>query len=179
MGQGTLSMNSRVAVVVSHPIQHFCPLYRALAQSGRVDLKVFFGSKDGLNGYFDPGFNRVIQWEGDLVAGFPHEFLPGAGKVSVTGSVDSPHVASVLSAFDPDVVLVYGFWHGISRRAISWARSHGRQHRLTGPGGPRSRARPPLGLQHAPLPTDITGAAPGGPSGHGRSGPPYPEEIES
>ena len=72
----------RVAIVGSHPIQHFCPFYRALAADKRVEAKVFFASMAGAVPYVDCGYGKAIRWDGDLTAGFTHEFLPGAVRRS-------------------------------------------------------------------------------------------------
>ena len=40
---------TRFALVVSHPIQHFTPFYRALAQCEGITLKVFFCCRVGLS----------------------------------------------------------------------------------------------------------------------------------
>ena len=37
----------RLAIVVSHPIQHFCPMYRSIAADPRVDLLVIFAEERG------------------------------------------------------------------------------------------------------------------------------------
>ena len=37
----------KLVIVVSHPIQHFVPFYRALAQEDSIDLTVIFCSRIG------------------------------------------------------------------------------------------------------------------------------------
>ena len=58
-----MSRMLRVAVVVSHPIQHFCPRYLSWAKLPNVDLKVFFASDYGLSTYGDAGFDRDVKWD--------------------------------------------------------------------------------------------------------------------
>ena len=116
-------MLPRVAIVVSHPIQHFCPLYRCIADSGKVQLKVYFASYAGLQPFFDRDFDRTVQWQSDLVSGFDHEFLPGSTSVIDShSSLSSAHLSLQLAAFNPDVVVVYGYGRPISRAAIRWAK---------------------------------------------------------
>jgi glycosyltransferase involved in cell wall biosynthesis len=115
----------RVGIVVSHPIQHFCPLYRALAASGAIDLRVFFASDAGAKSYFDKDFGQAIRFQSDLLAGFNYEFLPGY-VTDVKGKIDNPHVGERLSAFNPDVVQAYGYRYPLSRHAVRWARQAGR-----------------------------------------------------
>jgi glycosyltransferase involved in cell wall biosynthesis len=117
----------RVAIVASHPIQHFCPLYTALAADGRIQLKVFFGSTAGVRPYYDPDFAKTIQWAGTLLDGYDSEFLPGADAEEPPRGVEGRGLGARLRAWDPDAVHVNGFGHGISRRGFLWARTHGRK----------------------------------------------------
>jgi glycosyltransferase involved in cell wall biosynthesis len=117
----------RVAIVVSHPIQHYCPFYEALAADGRLQLKVFFASTAGVRGYFDPEFGRKIQWSQNLTEGYQFEFLPGAAAADPAVAIDNPALNARLKEWNPSVVQVYGFHHGISRRALLWAKRNRRR----------------------------------------------------
>jgi len=111
---------TRLAVVVSHPIQHFCPQYSNWSALPGVNLRVFFASRHGLTAYHDKNFDRVVQWEG-LNLDFPHEFLPGSEGKSIGAWIDAPLLESRLAEFAPDVVQVYGYSQKLQRRALSWA----------------------------------------------------------
>lgn len=119
----------RLAIVVSHPIQHFVAFYRALAGHPRIDLKVFYAARIGVERYFDDEMLTEIKWEMDLLSDYPHEFLPGAETVKEIsfGSIDSTGLAATLDDFDPDAVVVYGYTQGNSWRAMIWARQNGRR----------------------------------------------------
>lgn len=121
----------KLAIVVSHPIQHFCPQYSSWARSGLVDIQVIFASRHGLDPYHDKNFGREIQWQG-LKLDFPHEFLPGAGDRSPGPRLDCSEVVDSLAACDPDIVLVYGYIQPLQRRAMRWTKSNGKQLVLIG-----------------------------------------------
>jgi glycosyltransferase involved in cell wall biosynthesis len=112
----------RLAIVVSHPIQHFVSFYRAIAALQGVDLKVIYGSRKGLKPYFDTEMNATLSWKMDLLSGYSHLFLPGAHDATDRDHVDDPALAAALDAYDPDAVLIYGYRHGISLRALAWCR---------------------------------------------------------
>ena len=114
----------RLAIVVSHPIQYFCPQYSSWARLGGVDLRVFFASRQGIETYRDEGFAAPVQWEG-LALDFPHEFLPGAADRTVTAALDAPAVEQRLAAFRPHALCVYGYAQRLQRRAAAWARRAG------------------------------------------------------
>ena len=122
----------RLSVVVSHPIQHFCPLYRALAADGRLDLKVFFASDAGKAPYFDPEFGRQMDWGADITDGFEHEFLPGFKTYDFVSEGRSPALAKRLAEFNPDVVQLYGYGRKLSRQALLWAKRNRRQSLMVG-----------------------------------------------
>ena len=66
----------RLAILNSHPIQYFAPLYRRLAQEPDIDLTVYFGDDWGTKASFDPGFGQEIVWDVPLTEGYKHKFLP-------------------------------------------------------------------------------------------------------
>jgi len=72
-GRGSFS----VAVLNSHPIQYFAPLYRRLAAEPDIELTVYFGSRAGLDTYRDQGFGgETFAWDVPLVDGYDHLFVP-------------------------------------------------------------------------------------------------------
>ena len=112
----------RVATVVSHAVQHFCPQYTSWAKLPTVDLRVFLASDQGLSAYVDEGFGREVKWDG-IRLDFPHEFLRDAAGRAVSDRIDAPDLAERLSTFSPDVLVVYGYAQRLQRRAVRWARS--------------------------------------------------------
>lgn len=120
--KASLGRKTRVAIVVSHPIQHFAPLYRALAKRPELTLKVFFCSRIGVMPYFDPGFGVEFRWDADLLSGYASAFLARSEQVKSVDfwSVYSPDLESRLDEFCPDVVQVYGYAHRLALQAIYW-----------------------------------------------------------
>lgn len=118
----------RLAIVVSHPIQHFVPLYRALAASEDIALRVFYASRIGLERYYDAEMKTEIAWSMDLLSGYDHVFLPGAEAIREVSfrSMNSPGLAAALDAFDPDAVMIYGYAQINALRAMAWTRRNRR-----------------------------------------------------
>ncbi|MFK5979029.1 MAG: glycosyltransferase family 4 protein [Rhizobiaceae bacterium] len=114
----------KLAIVVSHPIQHFAPFYRALAAHPKIDLIVIYASKIGTKPYFDKGMNTEISWNMDLLGGYEHVFLPEADKItsSTPFGVNNPSVSAALGRIKPDAVLIYGYNQITSLRALWWCR---------------------------------------------------------
>ena len=117
---------SRLAVVVSHPIQYYAPLWRALAREPGLDLKVFFATRVGLDKTYDVEMRTELAWATDLTAGYPHEFLPEAATFGRTGfHVDNPGVGAALSRFSPDAAVLHGYGSKTLLRALVWSKLHG------------------------------------------------------
>lgn len=112
----------RIAVVISHPIQHFAPLHRKLASLGGIELKVFFCANWGAQPHFDREFGIELKWDIPLLDGYAFEFLPGEEGVKWLGftGCDNPSIGSALQVFQPDVVQVFGYAHRTMWRTIDW-----------------------------------------------------------
>lgn len=131
-----MTAKPRLAIVVSHPIQHFVHLYRALAARGDVEVHVLFCSKIGLKSYFDKEMNTTIAWAGDMVAGYGHEFLPESDSIDTGGffAINNPSVGAALARFKPDAVMLYGYAQVTPLRALAWCRFKGVPVLMTGDG---------------------------------------------
>ena len=117
----------RLAIVVSHPIQHFTPFYRALAEESGVTSRVFFASRIGLERYHDAEMKADIAWSMNLTDGYDHEFLPGANRIKHVAplAVNNDGVGAALDRFAPDSLLLYGYNLLTTLKALLWARRRG------------------------------------------------------
>ncbi len=114
---------SRLAVVVSHPIQYYAPLWRALAQAPGVECHVIFATRVGLDSTYDAEMKTHLAWATDLTGGYSHEFLPEAARFPRTGfHVDNPSVGAALTRFRPDAVLLHGYGSRTLLRALVWCK---------------------------------------------------------
>ncbi len=64
-----------LVILTSHPIQYQAPLWRALARAG-VKFEVWFLTPHGQQASYDAEFGRTFAWDVDLLAGYPHRFVP-------------------------------------------------------------------------------------------------------
>jgi glycosyltransferase involved in cell wall biosynthesis len=117
----------RFAAVISHPIQHYSPVFRALAKVPGLAVKVFYFCDHGIRESFDPGFGQAFKWDVPLLDGYDYEFLrPGYSPASFGfREVDSPDLARRLDDWRPHALWVHGYGQGISWRALRWAKRNG------------------------------------------------------
>jgi glycosyltransferase involved in cell wall biosynthesis len=115
----------RIAIVVSHPIQHFCPQYVSFANHPGVQCKVFFGSALGLKKYADPNFKREISWGNLQLDRFDHVLLNGEEVLQADKKLDALSLDAELEKYQPELIIIYGYFQRLQQRAHKWARKHG------------------------------------------------------
>jgi len=111
----------KIALVVSHPIQHFCPQYVSFAENKQIEFKVFFASTLGFKKYTDPSFKKEISWNNLNLDQFQHEFLNGEKVIKVDKNIDAISLNTALDQFSPQLVIGYGYFQRLQRRAKKWA----------------------------------------------------------
>ncbi len=114
----------RICVVISHPIQHFCPMFVSWAKNPEICLKVFFASNIGLQSYKDENFDREIKWGSLYLDDFPHLFLNGNNTLPIDGRLDAENLEMELLKFQPDIVVQYGRNYNFNSRLRKWALSN-------------------------------------------------------
>jgi glycosyltransferase involved in cell wall biosynthesis len=72
-----------LAILTSHPIQYQVPLWRALAADGRVRFEVWYLTPHAVRPCIDREFGETFAWDEDLLAGYPHRFVPIAPNWSI------------------------------------------------------------------------------------------------
>lgn len=103
--------NCRLAIIVSHPIQYYSPLFKELAKE--INLKVFYGFNPTSEQQGADGFGISFKWDIDLFDGYQYEFLENISKrpsSSYRGGCDTPDVDETLQRYDPTHVVTFG-WH--------------------------------------------------------------------
>jgi len=70
----------KLAILNTHPIQYFAPLYKRLAKEENIDLTVYYCSRWGVNEYIDPQFNTTVKWDIPLLDGYNYKFLKNLRK---------------------------------------------------------------------------------------------------
>jgi glycosyltransferase involved in cell wall biosynthesis len=103
---------TRLAFVVSHPIQYYAPLYQRLARRDDLSIKVFFTWHAGHAPVVDRGFGRAVAWDIPLTEGY--EFALVANVSADPGThhffgLRNPSLVEEVMAWQPDVVHITGW----------------------------------------------------------------------
>jgi glycosyltransferase involved in cell wall biosynthesis len=67
-----------LAIVSTHPIQYQTPIWRALAEDGRVPFEVWYVTRHGVEASLDREFGTTFRWDIDTLSGYPYQFLESA-----------------------------------------------------------------------------------------------------
>ena len=104
----------KLAIIISHPIQYYAPVFQMLAERKKVTAKIFYCWEGLLNGGFDSGFGQTIRWDVSLLNGYDYEFVPNYAKDPGTDNfwgLNNPSLISRVEGWHPDAILVFGWSH--------------------------------------------------------------------
>jgi glycosyltransferase involved in cell wall biosynthesis len=103
----------RLAIISTHPVQYYAPVFRSIAASGTVQPRVFYTWSQAEEGtIFDPGFGVELKWDIPLLDGYEYEFVPNVAQHPGTGrftGLRNPTLVQAIEQWRPDAILVYGW----------------------------------------------------------------------
>ncbi len=100
----------RLAILTTHPIQYYGPLFRELAR--RLDLEVLFAHRASPEDQARAGFGHAFDWDVDVTGGYAHAFLSNAARrpgVDSFRGCDTPEIGERLAGGRYDALLLTGW----------------------------------------------------------------------
>ena len=119
---------TRIAILNSHPIQYFAPLYAYLNRAPDLEVTALYLSDFSIRGGRDSGFGQDIKWDLDLLHGYRSVFLGDAARTREPGgfwSLVAPQVWSELRTGRYDVLWLHGHNYAASLIALTAAKTTG------------------------------------------------------
>lgn len=105
-------MNKRLAIITTHPIQYYAPVFRLLHERKKIDIMIFYTWGEQSQQKFDPGFNKTIQWDIPLLDGYPFTWVkntsPDPGTHHRKGIIN-PGLVEDIKNWKADAILVFGW----------------------------------------------------------------------
>jgi glycosyltransferase involved in cell wall biosynthesis len=122
------SDRTRIAVLNSHPIQYFAPLYAYLNTAPDLDLTALYLSDFSIRGGRDVEFGQNVKWDLDLLAGYRSVFLGDAARIREPRgfwSLIAPQVWNELRSGRYDVLWLHGHQYAANLVALMAAKTAG------------------------------------------------------
>lgn len=102
-------MKHKLAIVSTHPIQYYAPLFRLLHQQGSIDIKVFY-TYEKVEQVFDDGFGKSFSWDIPLLDGYEYCFVSNNGNTNKGfWNVTNPTLNKEIEQWGATAVLVFGW----------------------------------------------------------------------
>ncbi len=111
----------RLAIITSHPIQYYAPVFKLLHQQKKLDVKVFYTLGESGKNQYDPGFNQKISWDIPLLEGYDFQFQTNTAKKPGSDhfrGIINPNLIHEIEAWKADAILVYGWAYQAHLKAI-------------------------------------------------------------
>jgi len=118
----------RIAVLNSHPIQYFAPLYAYLNTAPELEVTALYMSDISIRGGNDAEFGRNVKWDVDLIAGYRSVFLGEAVRTREPRgfwSLVVPQVWKELRSGRYDVLWLHGHNYAANLIALLAAKTAG------------------------------------------------------
>ena len=98
-----------LAIIASHPIQYYAPLFQHIAQDSSLNVRVFYLWDFGITDQVDQGFKQSLRWDIPLLNGYDFEFVSNISKDKGTHHIfglQNPNLTKQVLAFKPDAILL-------------------------------------------------------------------------
>ncbi|MDN5289009.1 MAG: glycosyltransferase family 4 protein [Mucilaginibacter sp.] len=111
----------RLAIITTHPIQYYAPVFKLLHQRGHLAINVFYTwGRTSLTKY-DPDFGQQVDWDIPLLEGYPYQWVENTasnpGSHHFKGIVN-PGLIAQINQWQPTAILIFGWAYASHLRAL-------------------------------------------------------------
>ncbi|MBS1528943.1 MAG: glycosyltransferase family 1 protein, partial [Bacteroidetes bacterium] len=102
----------KLAIITTHPIQYYAPVFKLLHERGRISIMVFYTWGEKSKVKYDPGFDSTIGWDIPLLEGYPFTWLENSSTDLGTHhykGIINPDIINRVESWAPDAILVFGW----------------------------------------------------------------------
>ncbi|MBN2891864.1 MAG: glycosyltransferase family 4 protein [Bacteroidales bacterium] len=113
----------KLAIIITHPIQYYSPLFKLLAERNKIQIKVFYTWEQSKEKVFDQKFGREIKWDIPLLDGYDYAFVKNISKNPGSGTfngVVNPTLISEIEEWKANAILVFGWNHHSHFKAMRY-----------------------------------------------------------
>ena len=102
----------KLAIVSTHPIQYYAPIFKLLAQQHDLMICAFYTWGGQSVSKYDPGFGREINWDIPLLDGYDFVFEKNTAKKPGSDhfmGIQNPTIINDIKKFNADAILIFGW----------------------------------------------------------------------
>ncbi|WP_158992198.1 glycosyltransferase family 4 protein [Mucilaginibacter sp. L196] len=102
----------KLAVITTHAIQYYAPVFKLLHQRQNIEIKVYYTWGESSQKKHDPGFNKTVNWDISLLNDYPYEWVKNTAKNPGSHGfkgVVNPELIEQIKIYNPDAILIYGW----------------------------------------------------------------------
>ncbi len=117
----------RLAIVTTHPIQYYAPIFQLLSRRQKIDVKVFYTVGEKFHSSkLDPGFGKEVSWDIPLMEGYDYQWAENISRDPGTRSfkgIETPGLIKEIESWKPDALLVIGWSYHSHLRALRYLKN--------------------------------------------------------
>jgi len=111
----------RLAIIATHPVQYYAPVFKLLQESPDMEIRVFYTWGEKAIAKFDPGFGHKVDWDIPLLQGYDFDWV--SNTASDPGShhrngIINPGLIDQINQWQPSALLVFGWAYHSHLKAI-------------------------------------------------------------
>ena len=113
----------KLAIIITHPIQYYSPLFKLLSERNKIRIKFFYTWEQSKEKVYDKKFGKEIKWDIPLLGGYDYTFVKNLSKNPNSGSfkgVINPTLNKEIENWKADSILVFGWNHHSHFKAMRY-----------------------------------------------------------
>lgn len=113
----------KLAIIITHPIQYYSPLFQLLTKRNKIQIKVFYTWEQSQEKVLDKKFGKEIKWDIPLLSGYDYTFVKNTsknpGSAHFTGVIN-PTLINEIKQWQAGALLVFGWNHHSHFKAMRY-----------------------------------------------------------
>jgi glycosyltransferase involved in cell wall biosynthesis len=103
---------NKLAIIITHPIQYYAPVFKLLSERKKIAIKVFYTYSQAKEKIWDKNFGKEIKWDIPLLEGYDYTFV---GNISIRPGIHhffgliNPSLIKDIEEWHPSAILVFGW----------------------------------------------------------------------
>lgn len=102
----------KLAIITTHPIQYYAPIFKLLHKRQKIEIKVFYTWGKTAQNKYEPGFDKNIAWDIPLLDAYPFDWVENKARNQGShhfNGIITPKLITQLNTYNPNAILVIGW----------------------------------------------------------------------